>query len=100
MNDHIEHVADLMLVLDVSDGINSRENAQVLVESNVFSGADKALYSVDETGGCVANGNDFGGLSNECPKGTLTSVPYKYTLLGSSKVKAAVVGTAGATLSF
>jgi hypothetical protein len=32
--------------------------------------------------------------------GTLTSVPYEYSLLGSGSVKAAVVGTAGNTLRF
>lgn len=31
--------------------------------------------------------------------GTLDTVPYEYTLLGSAAVKAAVVGTAGNTLT-
>lgn len=45
--------------------------------------------------------NDLGDGTNTAPVGTLTpsSMPYSYTLLGSSKVIAAVVGTAGATLS-
>ncbi len=46
--------------------------------------------------------NDFGIGNNSAPEGTLTetSMPYKFTLLGSGAVKAAVVGTAGATLDF
>ncbi|OJJ96915.1 hypothetical protein ASPACDRAFT_1874263 [Aspergillus aculeatus ATCC 16872] len=85
--------------LDVSDGINTRDGAQLLVESNVFSGSKKPLYSTD-SGYAVANDNDFGDGENAADEGTLTSVPYSYTLLGSSKVKSAVVGTAGQTLTF
>ncbi|CAG7988011.1 unnamed protein product [Penicillium salamii] len=85
--------------LDVSDGINTRQGAQVLVESNVFSGSKKPLYSTDG-GYAVANDNDFGSGSNAASAGTLKSVPYSYSLLGSSKVKSAVVGTAGQTLTF
>lgn len=83
----------------VNDGVNTRDGAQVLVESNVFVGSDKPLYSTDE-GYAVANDNDFGGASNEALAGTLTSVPYSYTLLGSGNVKSAVVGVAGNTLTF
>jgi pectate lyase len=85
--------------LDVSDGINTRQGAQLLVESNAFSGSKKPLYSTDG-GYAVANDNDFGTGANTAPAGTLKSVPYSYSLLGSSKVKSAVVGTAGQTLSF
>ncbi|PYH88232.1 pectin lyase-like protein [Aspergillus ellipticus CBS 707.79] len=85
--------------LDVSDGINARDGAQLLVESNQFVGSKKPLYSTDD-GYAVANDNDFGDGENAAETGTLTTVPYDYTLLGSSKVKAAVVGTAGQTLTF
>ncbi|GAM33908.1 hypothetical protein TCE0_013f01148 [Talaromyces pinophilus] len=83
----------------VSDGINTRDGAQVLVQSNVFVGSSKPLYSTDD-GYAVATDNDFGSGSNEALAGTLTSVPYSYSLLGSGNVKAAVVSTAGQTLSF
>ncbi|KAF5879592.1 putative pectate lyase a protein [Botrytis fragariae] len=85
----------------VADGINTRLGAQVLVESNAWTGSKKPLYSTD-AGYAVANDNDFGTGSNEAEKGTLSAskLGYTYTLLGSSKVKAAVVGTAGVTLSF
>ncbi|MAD85549.1 MAG: hypothetical protein CL912_21525 [Deltaproteobacteria bacterium] len=86
--------------LNVADGINTRDGAQVLVQSNVWAGTlSKPLYSTDD-GYAVASDNDFGGKSNAALAGTLTSVPYSYSLLGSGSVKAAVVGSAGATLSF
>lgn len=84
---------------NVNDGINVRSGGQVLVESNVFVGTKKALYTVDE-GGAVENDNDFGDSENSAPEGTLTSVDYEYTLLGSESVEDAVVGEAGATLQF
>lgn len=84
----------------MSDGINTRQGAQLLVQNNVFSGSKKALYSTD-SGYAVQNGNDFGGATADAPSGTLSSVPYKVPeLLAASAVKAAVVGTAGNTLSF
>jgi pectate lyase len=44
---------------NVSNGINTRDGAQVLVESNTFVGSKKPLYSTDD-GFAVASGNDFG----------------------------------------
>ncbi|CAI7594499.1 unnamed protein product [Penicillium glandicola] len=85
--------------LEVSDGINTRDGAQLLVESNVWSGGKKALYSTD-SGYAVTNDNDFGDATHTATVGTLKSVPYSYTLLGSANVKAAVYGTAGQTLTF
>lgn len=81
-------------------GVNTRMGAQVLVESSVFSDVKDALLSKDskETGGAVTKDVSFGSSENSAPKGTLTSVPYNYSVLGSGKVKAAVVGTAGNTL--
>jgi len=83
----------------VNDGINTRDGAQLLVESNQFVGSDKPLYSTD-SGYAVSVDNDFGGKTNAALAGTLKSVPYSYTKVGSANVKAAVVGVAGATLSF
>jgi pectate lyase len=85
---------------NVSDGINTRQGAQLLVQNNVYSGSKKALYSTDG-GFAVASGNDFGGSENTAPKGTLTRVPYEVPgLLEASAVKGAVVGIAGVTLTF
>lgn len=85
---------------NVSDGINTRLGAQLLVESNQWVNGKKALYSVDEDGYAVSKDNDFGDAEHTAAEGTLTSVPYKYDLVGSANVKAAVVGTAGQTLVF
>jgi pectate lyase len=84
-----------------SSGVNTREGAEVLVESSTFVDAEKpitAAYS-DVTGYANVNDVDLGSGENDAPEGTLTSVDYEYTLLGSASVKAAVVGTAGNTLT-
>ncbi|KAE9374094.1 polysaccharide lyase family 1 protein [Stipitochalara longipes BDJ] len=78
---------------NVSDGINTRDGAQVLVESNTFVGGKKPLYGTD-SGFAVANDNEFGDGENAAEVGTLTTVPYEYSLLGSTSVKAAVVDKA------
>jgi len=82
-----------------NDGINTRDGAQLLVENNVWTGTNKPLYETDD-GFAVARGNDFGGASNTAPVGTLTSVPYKYTLIATSSVRSSVVSSSGATLTF
>ncbi|KAF1844616.1 polysaccharide lyase family 1 protein [Cucurbitaria berberidis CBS 394.84] len=85
---------------NVSDGVNTRQGAQLLVQNNVFSGSKKPLYSTD-SGYAVASGNDLGGGQNTASVGTLTKVPYDVSgLLAASAVKATVVRTAGATLVF
>ncbi|KAF8862047.1 polysaccharide lyase family 1 protein [Acephala macrosclerotiorum] len=88
---------------NMNTGIDTRDGAEILVQSNVFSNCTEplaALYS-DATGYANAIDNDFGDGNNTAPIGnmTATSVPYTYTLLGHANVKAAVVGIAGATLS-
>ncbi|TDZ16593.1 Pectate lyase B [Colletotrichum orbiculare MAFF 240422] len=85
-----------------TSGVNTRMGAQVLVESSVFSAVKRAITFLDSksTGYAVVNDVDLGNSTNDAPKGTFTKPDYKYTLLGSAKVKSAVVGTAGQTLSF
>lgn len=85
--------------LNSADGINTRDGAQLLIQNNVFKGIDKAIYSTDG-GYAVAQGNDFGGSSNTAPAGTLTSVPYAYTLDSTSSLASSVVSSAGANLGF
>ncbi|KAJ8455031.1 hypothetical protein ONZ45_g19077 [Pleurotus djamor] len=82
-----------------NDGINTRDGAQLLVENNVWTGTKKPLYATDQ-GFAVARGNDFGGADNTAPVGTFTSPPYSYSLIATGSVRSAVVGTAGATISF
>ena len=73
----------------------------MLVESSVFTSVEAAIESEDSdtTGSAVVKDVDLGGGTNTAPEGTLTSVPYDYSLLGSAAVKAAVVGTASNTLT-
>jgi pectate lyase len=83
----------------VYTGIDTRKGAQVLVENNVFYSSHKPLFSTD-SGYAVATGNDFGGASNEALAGSLTSVPYNYSLSSISSLKSAIPSTAGAALYF
>ena len=88
----------------MSTAINTRMGAQVLVQSNAFKNVTEPLLSRDSklVGYAVEIDNDFGGASNTAPAGTLTasSMPYSYSLLGSSNVAATIPKQAGALLSF
>lgn len=87
-------------------GLNSRMNAQALIQSSVFENVGKkAIFSQssDEVGYVVAIDVVLGGESaNTAPVGTLTatSFPYSYTLLGSGNVASQVPSEAGQILSF
>ncbi|THH04606.1 hypothetical protein EW146_g10136 [Bondarzewia mesenterica] len=88
-----------------SDGINTRDGAQLLVENNVWTSDNKKpLYSTDEDvpfpGYAVARGDDFGGLENTAPTGDFTTAPYSYSMMSATSVESTVTGSAGATLSF
>lgn len=88
---------------EMGTGINTRMGAQMLIESTVFENSGtKAIETADsdEDGFAVVNDVDLGGSTNTAPKGTLASVPYEYTLLGSASVKSAVTASAGQTLTF
>ncbi|KAI9047022.1 hypothetical protein LZ554_009096 [Drepanopeziza brunnea f. sp. 'monogermtubi'] len=85
-----------------STGVNTRIGAQLLIESSVFEDIPKAIVSADSktVGYATVNDVDLGTGTNTVGASTLTSVPYKYTLLGSEKVPSAVTTTAGQTLNF
>ncbi|KAK7747401.1 hypothetical protein SLS53_001656 [Cytospora paraplurivora] len=87
---------------NASTGVNVRDGAQLLIESTVFSDVPKAIESADSdtVGYAVVNDVDLGSGTNTVDAGTLTSVPYSYSLLGSANVKASVQANAGQTLSF
>ncbi|KAI1275849.1 pectate lyase a [Xylaria sp. FL0933] len=84
--------------------IDTRDLAQMLIESSVWENCPKkAIFTNDSNVGpgyAVVNDIDLGGSQNLAPVGTLTSVPYSYTLLGSANTKASVVANAGQKLSF
>lgn len=87
-------------------GLNSRMGAQALIQSSVFTNVGKkAIFSESsaEIGYVVAEDVILSGESqNTAAKGTLTpsKIPYKFTLLGSSKVASTVPREAGQKLSF
>ncbi|KXH39380.1 pectate lyase [Colletotrichum nymphaeae SA-01] len=90
--------------LNGNSGINTRQNAQVLIQSNVFKNVTVPITSQDSdiVGYAVAIDNDLGGASNLAPVGTMNanSPPYSYSLLGSANVVATVPGQAGQKLTF
>ncbi|KAF2768492.1 pectate lyase [Teratosphaeria nubilosa] len=68
---------------NASSAIEVRNGSQVLLESNDFGTPMKRGLS-----------------THNMPNSTLTSVPYKYTLLGAENMEAVVRGVAGNTLTF
>ncbi|KAI3317048.1 polysaccharide lyase family 1 protein [Xylariaceae sp. AK1471] len=84
--------------------INTRDSAQMLIESSVWESCPKkGIFSNDSGAGpgyAVVRDIDLGGSQNLAAVGTLTSVPYSYTLLGSASTKTSVVAKAGQKLSF
>lgn len=95
------HVINSYYEKIVDSGANTRQGAQILIESTVFVDSGNPVTHEDEgeTGYAMLNDVDLGGGENDAPEGNLT-VEYEYELLGSENVKAAVVGVAGNTLSF
>ncbi|CAH0045296.1 unnamed protein product [Clonostachys solani] len=87
-------------------GLNTRMNAQALIQSSVFENVGKkAIFSESssEVGYAVAIDVVLGGESaNTAPAGTLSagSFPYSYSLLGSGSVASKVPSEAGQKLSF
>ncbi|RPA83279.1 pectin lyase-like protein [Ascobolus immersus RN42] len=84
---------------NVSDGVNTRQGAQVLVENNVWTGSKKAIFSTDG-GFATVKGNDFGGATNTAPAGSLSKMPYNHSALSASATKSSVQANAGVKLTF
>jgi pectate lyase len=84
-------------------GINTRQGAQVLLESTAFSGAENPIVfrDSDTTGFIVENDVDLGGASHDVAAGTISpaDLPYTYELLGSGSL-AGALADAGATLTW
>lgn len=83
---------------NITDGIDTREGAELLVENNIFVNVKDPMFSTN-TGYAVSRNNNFGSGVNTAPNGTLTSVPYSYTLESLDTVRSGVPSGAGATLS-
>ncbi|KAG9025443.1 hypothetical protein FRB95_010126 [Tulasnella sp. JGI-2019a] len=65
--------------LDSDARIETRNSAQLLIQNNVFSGINKAIFQ-DNDGYAVATGNNFGQETNTALVGTISTVPYAYIL--------------------
>lgn len=91
---------------NVVSGINTRMGANLLIESSVFEGSDRAVCSENstETGYATIRDVVFGDSSSTAPAGNMTSnsVPYPYDwyVWETDKVKASVVSQAGQKLEF
>lgn len=83
---------------NMEDAINTRLGAQILIENSVWSGIKKCVISSD-AGFAVIRGSDLGGGTNSAATGSLTSVPYSYTLLPLGSVASVVGANQGAVLS-
>ncbi|HEY5005107.1 MAG TPA: polysaccharide lyase family 1 protein [Ktedonobacteraceae bacterium] len=81
------------------DAIHSRENAQVLVQNNVFRNVGTALTTTGDSkidGYANASGNDWGGSTVTITKtGSFTNPPYSYTLDATSSVISEVTAYSG-----
>jgi pectate lyase len=80
-------------------GVHSRENAQMLVENNVFRSVSTPIETTgdsDVDGYVNQSGNDIGtGTNNITQTGTFTTAPYAYTLDATSGVIASVTAGVG-----
>lgn len=86
--------------LNVSDSaIHSRENAQMLIQNNVFSNVGTAVTTTGDSpvdGFANASGNDYGGATVDITQvGTFTAPPYSFTLDATSAVASEVSSFAG-----
>jgi pectate lyase len=85
--------------LNGTTGIHTRMNAQALVQNNVWSGVKTPIETTKDSkvdGFVNQSGNIFGSGTNLITRtGSLTSVPYSYTLGAASSVVAFVTANAG-----
>lgn len=81
----------------MEDAVNTRLGAQILIENSVWGGIKKCVISTD-AGFAVIRGSDLGGGANSAATGTLTSVPYSYSLLAVASVASVVAANQGAIL--
>ena len=82
-----------------STGVHSRENAQMLVQNNVFRSVGTPIETTGDSpvdGFVNQSGNDFGGGTNKITQtGTFTRPPYSFTLDPTANVAANVANGAG-----
>lgn len=81
------------------DAVHSRENAQVLVQNNVFRNVPLAITTTGDSkvdGYANASGNDYGGAKVTITKtGSFTNPPYGFSLDATSSVISNVTAYSG-----
>lgn len=86
----------------IDSAINSRMDAQVLVQSTAFINTPNAIFSRDSkyTGYAIVDDVEFGSSENTVPEGTLTpeALPYSIPVLGSDSVASRIPESAGSIL--
>jgi hypothetical protein len=92
---------------DVADGIGTRMGAQLLIESSVFEGQGRAVFSEGSTEAGYATAHDVvldSSSSITAPSGSMTvdSLPYPYNwyIWETETVQESVTRQAGNTLEF
>jgi len=92
------HVYDNVFTNGIT-GVHSRENAQMLVQNNVFRSVGTPIETTGDSpvdGFVNQSGNDFGGGTNKITRtGTFTSPPYSFALDATSSVQSIVAAGAG-----
>jgi len=93
------HVYDNYFI-NGSTGVDSRENAQMLVQNNVFRSVGTPIETCCESkvdGFVNQSGNDFGGGVNDITRtGSFTNPPYSFALDATGGVVGEVTAGAGA----
>ncbi|KAJ7595073.1 polysaccharide lyase family 1 protein [Mycena floridula] len=88
------------LYINNQDGINTRDGAQLLVESNVWTTGKDSIYATD-AGFAVSRNNNFGSVAvDTAPTGTFTTAPYSASIIATASVQSQVSASAGQTLTF
>ncbi|KAJ7171364.1 pectin lyase-like protein [Mycena filopes] len=81
----------------LTSGVDSRDGAQTLIEDNQFTNVIDPIQTTLNGGFAVQRSNVFTNTTLQAvAAGTLTTVPYAYTIDAASAVSAAVVANAGA----
>ncbi|KAF8599522.1 pectin lyase-like protein [Ceratobasidium sp. AG-I] len=92
------HIYNNYLKNVFTSGVDSRDGAQTLVESNVFDSVVQPIQTALNGGYAVQRNNIYTNttLNTDIVTGTLTTLPYTYTIDAASTIVATVAKSAGA----
>jgi len=93
------HVYDNYFSNSADTAVHSRENAQMLVQNNVFRNCPTPITTTGDSkvdGYVNQSGNDFGGGTNKITRtGSFTNPPYAFNLTPTASVISSVTSGAG-----